>query len=149
MLIEEQLKVLEKAREVYGDNAQILVAIEELLELACVLAKFPRYDDKNEARAGLKDKAVDEIADVVIILDHVQKIFDVDDRLIAERIQKKVSRLDRWLSHSNSMQETIDDRSVEESCDKCQNRSFFGICSPCLAAQGTEGRKPYYKSKKE
>ena len=51
---------LAKARETYGNTPQILVAIEELNELACVLAKFPRYDSEQEAQIELHQKAVDE-----------------------------------------------------------------------------------------
>ena len=104
MTVEEQIKVLETARKVYGNKNQILVCIEELNELACVLAKFPRYEDEGEAREKLMDKALDEVADVLIILDHVQKIFGLTDEDIADRMIKKIERLDRWLKNSTSMQ---------------------------------------------
>ena len=46
MLHEQEKKVLEEARNTYGSKNQILVCMEELNELACVLAKYPRYDDE-------------------------------------------------------------------------------------------------------
>ena len=104
MTVEKQIKVLETARKVYGNKNQILVCIEELNELACVLAKFPRYEDEDEAREKLTEKVIDEVADVMIILDHVQKIFGIPDEAIADRIMKKIERLERWLKNSTSMQ---------------------------------------------
>lgn len=54
-LTDEQKKKLQQCRETYGDTAQILVSIEELNELACVLAKYPRYDDSKQARTELHE----------------------------------------------------------------------------------------------
>ena len=55
---------LEKARQTYGNKNQIMVCMEELNELSCVLAKFPRYEDEQKATQDLHDKALDEVADV-------------------------------------------------------------------------------------
>ena len=106
--------VLETARNTYGDTAQILVANEELCELAAVCAKYPRYSDKTLARKELHNKAVDEVADVLIVLDHIVHIFGLDEQELNSRITGKVSRLYRWLSASSSMQRTTEDRDVEE-----------------------------------
>ena len=48
---------LKKARDTYGNKNQILVCMEELCELSCVLAKYPRYADENKATSELHDKA--------------------------------------------------------------------------------------------
>lgn len=143
---------LEQARKTYGKKNQILVCMEELNELACVLAKYPRYDDENKATEELYDKAVDETADVFIILNHILSIFDITDKDLDERVNKKVARLERWLEHSNSMQETIDDRAVESespSCEGCirkkvKNKGYEDTCKICLMAQATEGILPFY-----
>ena len=151
MTVEEQIKVLETARNVYGNKNQILVCIEELNELACVLAKFPRYEDEDEAREKLTEKVIDEVADVMIILDHVQKIFDIPDGAIADRIMKKIERLDRWLKNSTSMQRTLEDRAVGEvDCKTCQNweNPEYSMCKTCMSTEGTEGVRPFYKPKK-
>lgn len=103
---------LAKARETYGNTTQILVAIEELNELACVLAKFPRYDSKYEAQLDLHQKAVDEVADVEIILHHVKAIFNLNQEEIDARKVAKTERLQRWLDNSPSMQRTVEDRTV-------------------------------------
>lgn len=103
---------LAKARETYGSTAQILVAIEELNELACVLAKFPRYDSEYEAQLDLHQKAIDEVADVEIILHHVKAIFNLNQEEIDARKIAKTERLQRWLNNSHSMQRTVEDRTV-------------------------------------
>lgn len=103
---------LAKARDVYGNKNQILVAIEELNELACVLAKFPRYDSEYEAQVDLHQKAVDEVADVEIILHHVKAIFSLNQEEIDVRKVAKVERVQRWLDNSTSMQRTVEDRTV-------------------------------------
>lgn len=152
MTAEEQIKVLETARKVYGNKNQILVCIEELNELACVLAKFPRYEDEGEAREKLMDKALDEVADVLIILEHVQKIFELTEEDIADRMLKKIERLDRWLKSSTSMQRTLEDRAVGKtgsclSCDNWENPEA-NMCGSCMAAEATEGIRPFYKPRK-
>lgn len=151
--------LLKKARETYGDKNQILVSMEELNELACVLAKYPRYDDPNKATAELHDRVLDEVADVMVVLDHITSIFSLTDTEIHRRMLKKLDRLQRWLDHSESMQETVDDRKVEEEaidldtyCITCVHRKedpdtrHNGSCSLCYQAQATEGRAPFYQS---
>ena len=143
------------ARKTYGNKNQILVCMEELNELACVLAKYPRYTDEKEATQDLYEKVLDEVADVTIILEHVKAIFSITDESLKARIDKKVARLSRWLLHSESMQETIDDRAVEEhhtNCDGCVRHGivitefeYANKCKPCYMAQATEGIAPFYE----
>ena len=105
--------VLKKARDTYGDTTQILVSVEELNELSCVCAKFPRFEDPDTARKELHSKAIDEVADVLIILDHIISIFDLTPVDIGERINAKVARVERWLEKSQSQSQTMIDRTVE------------------------------------
>lgn len=143
--------VLKQARDTYGSKNQILVCIEELNELACVLAKYPRYDNEEEAKKELYDAVLDEFADVMIILDHVQSILQLSDEAIHLRILKKVNRLSRWLENSTSMQRTVEDRAVElSSCKKCQNyqNPDYTLCNTCMSTASVEGVLPYYKEKK-
>lgn len=163
----EMAEILERARNVYGNKNQIMVCIEELNELACVLAKYPRYTDECKATQELYDKALDEVADVYTILEHVKAIFNMSEEEVIQRRFLKVSRVKKWLSHSESMQETVDDRELEEEmsgdcrnttldekkedyCVGCvRNRGNINAnvydcyCAPCLKAQATEGRAPY------
>ena len=143
-LSEEHKEVLSHARKVYGNTKQILVSNEELCELAAVCAKFPRYDDPHKARIELHQKAVDEVADVLIVLDHIINIFQLEDEEIQSRIDGKIDRLDRWMSASDSMEQTTVDRAVHESpkskapCGKCRHyRDFQALkigraCNRCV-----------------
>lgn len=107
-------EVLQKARDTYGDTTQILVSVEELCELACVCAKFPRFEDADVARAKLHDKAIDEVADALVILDHVISIFDLTPVEIGSRVDAKVARMERWLDTSTSQSQTMIDREVDD-----------------------------------
>ena len=109
----KQREVLSKARKTYGDTAQILVSTEELCELAAVCSKYPRYETKEKAQDELHNKAVDEVADVLIVLDHIINIFGLTPVDIGVRVAKKIARLDRWLHSSNSMEQTTVDREVD------------------------------------
>ena len=148
-------EILEQAREVYGKKNQILVAIEELNELACVLAKYPRYENSDKATKDLHNKVIDEFADVLIVLDHVHSIFEITDEELVDRIEKKTARLERWLSHSNSMEETTRDRVVDKpadntsGCKPCKRakteRSYNEYCVHCLKARSTDGEYPFFE----
>lgn len=108
-------EVLSRIRKTYGNTTQILVSNEELCELAAVCAKFPRYTDPDKARTELHSAAVDEVADVLIILDHVINIFGLDDAEIRSRIHGKIDRINRWLSKSSNQEQTTVDREVNEA----------------------------------
>lgn len=105
-------ELLKKARDTYGDTTQILVSVEELCELACVCAKFPRYEDSEVARDKLHDKIVDEVADTLIVLDHVVNIFGLTPVDIGDRVEAKMERMYRWLHASKSQAQTMVDREV-------------------------------------
>lgn len=107
-------RILYDLRKTYGSTTQILVSNEELCELAAVCAKFPRYKDPEKARAELHSAAIDEVADVMIILDHVINIFRLQDEEIRKRISGKLDRIVRWLSESSDQEQTTVDREVRE-----------------------------------
>lgn len=110
----QQREILRRARETYGDTAQILVSTEELCELAAVCSKYPRYSTKEKAQKELHSKAVDEVADAIIVLDHIINIFGLTQEDIRNRVSGKISRLTRWLDSSPSMEQTTVDRKVSE-----------------------------------
>lgn len=107
-------RILYDLRKTYGNTTQILVSNEELCELAAVCAKFPRYKDPKKARAELHSAAIDEVADVMIILDHVINIFQLSDEEIRKRIDGKLDRIVRWLAESSDQEQTTVDREVRE-----------------------------------
>lgn len=154
----EMQEILRKARKTYGNKNQILVCIEELNELACVLAKYPRYTDEEQAKKELYSKALDEVADVYTVLEHIKAIFDISEEALWQRRGVKVGRVQRWLSHSTSMNETITDRDVEPAgenapmCSGCihvvdfTEATYRDKCVHCLKAQATEGTAPFKKT---
>lgn len=114
-------KLLEKAQENYGYANQIAVAIEELCELGAVLSKYPRYDFHDDALEALRDKVVEETADVIIVIRHVQMIFGIQPTELEDMMDKKLRRLQRWLeSDDKSFHHTTEDRTVEgQSLENC------------------------------
>lgn len=149
-LTTEQQQLLKKARDTYGNKNQILVCMEELNELSCVLAKYPRYEDSEQATLELQEKILDEVADVYVILEHVKAISNISNNLVEQRIEKKLERMNRWLNHSESMEETVRDRMVTNNpCEDCARQGYVNeyvydnYCVHCLKAQATEGTTPY------
>ena len=146
-LSEKAKSVLAKARATYGSKNQISVAIEELNELACVLCKFIRYDHEEDAIDALYEKVVDEMADVLVVTDHIKAIFGLADRTIEARAEAKVARVHNWLEKSDSMEQTTVDREVPDptekafcdsvaqpnckNCASCANKDDRATCEQC------------------
>ena len=144
MLTEKSKKVLTKARLIYGSKNQISVAIEELNELACVLCKFIRYEHEEDAVDALYNKVLDELADVLVVTDHIKAIFAMSDNVIETRAEAKVARVRNWLEKSNSMEQTTVDREVpdqtekafydslvQQHCKNCANNGDRPTCEQC------------------
>lgn len=105
-------ELLKKAQDTYGYANQITVAIEELCELASVLAKYPRYDNHIKAAEKLRENVIDELADVTVVCKHVEMIFDINQEELENRIALKLQRLKRWLDTDKTMEVTTVDREV-------------------------------------
>lgn len=103
--------VTTRARMTYGNTNQIAVCVEELSELTKVLAKYFRYDEKT-AVEKLGGDALDEVADVYVILEHVKGIFQLSNRSVNQRIEEKLKRMERWLKTSNEFSHTMEDREI-------------------------------------
>lgn len=149
-LTENSKRVLAKARLTYGSKNQISVAIEELNELACVLCKFIRYDHEEDAIDALYAHVIDELADVLVVTDHIKAIFDLADSTIEARAEAKVARVRNWLEKSDSMEQTTVDREVpdptekafcdslvQHHCKNCANNGDRATCEQC------DGRSNY------
>lgn len=144
------LQILKKARDTYGETNQILVSCEELTELAAVCAKYPRYTDREKAHNDLYTKALDEVADVLIVLDHVINIFDIKPHDLQQRINGKVSRLEHWMNTSSSMEQTTIDREVPGQTSiedyKCQSCAYTNIPKHMFPCGGCHNFSEYVKA---
>ena len=89
MNIQEINKILTDAIEIYGEDSQIWMTIEEMSELSNALAKYRR------GRVTRED-VCEEIADVAIMMIQLSKIFGSDD--ISDYLKNKLDRLDKQLA---------------------------------------------------
>lgn len=112
LFTEKDLQILQRARETYGAHKQIGVAAEECTELAKELIKAFRYDSFDDVVRNTKENVVDEVADVLIVLDHVLELFKITTKDLQPHIAKKLQRLEYWLNNSNSIEFTTICRAV-------------------------------------
>ena len=127
----EDIHTLQAARETYGAHKQIGVAAEECTELAKELIKAFRYDDFGDAVKNTKENVTDEVADVLIVLDHIITLYSITEDDLKPHIAKKLDRLRYWLSHSKSIEFTTqhralskDDQAEAEAFDKYQKEYY-------------------------
>lgn len=85
------MTVLEKVVETYGKDMQLSVAIEELSELVKEICKHKRGADN-------RDKIIEEMADVYIMLSQIEIIFGVTDSEIEKVMDEKFDRLEKRLT---------------------------------------------------
>ena len=89
MMNEKVAKVLSEAVDIYGVEAQIWMAIEEMAELNNALAKYRR------GRVTHED-VCEEIADVSIMMTQLSYIFGVDE--VNNYLEQKIDRLEKRLA---------------------------------------------------
>lgn len=93
MTTEERRALLDRAITTYGAPAQMDMAVEEMAELTKALCKVKRVSCAAEAKAVLEN-AVEEMADVQIMLDQLRIIFG---HSTAEAEEHKLERLKKHL----------------------------------------------------
>lgn len=137
-------RLLETAQANYGYGNQIAVAMEELSELGAILPKYLRYDFHDDAVAALKDKVLEETADVVIVLRHIQMIFGIQPNELEDMMDKKLNRLKRWLeSDDKSFHHTTEDRAVVgEDCKDCYYWEHIAENAPCASCEKLSKYRP-------
>jgi hypothetical protein len=86
---EERRKVYSKALAAWGDQKQMIVAIEELSECQKELCKIMRGGEDFSHLA-------EEIADATIMLEQMRLAFNINDK-VCEYMDSKVRRLDENL----------------------------------------------------
>lgn len=78
--------VLEKAIEKYGKNKQLDMVIEEMSELTKEICKQKRGKDNRE-------EIIEEIADVRIMLEQLEMMFNIKATVIYTKVSEKIERL--------------------------------------------------------
>lgn len=110
----QQLETLAKARQVYGPRNQTAVAAEECIELAKELIKSCRYEDFSTAVHKTYSSVSEEVADVLIVLDHILKLYNITEEDLRHHINHKIERLGYWLDNSSSFEYTTKVRNVNQ-----------------------------------
>ena len=87
---EERLKTYTNALVTYGEQAQMVVALEELSECQKDICKFLRG-------FGNAGDLAEEIADATIMLEQMRYIFGLNE-LVCEKMDQKIMRLDARLN---------------------------------------------------
>lgn len=103
----------ERARQTYGFRKQMSVVGEELSELSILCDKYQRFDSDERAIQALRDHTLEETADVLIVLDHIIKIFQITEEDLKPWVDVKIDRLKRWMNESNSLEQSTIDRSLD------------------------------------
>ena len=93
-MTKNQIDIMNKAISTYGQDSQMLMAIEEMSELTKAICKYKRYGD------NVNDIA-EEIADVTIMLDQLKMMFDVYPE-VEMNIDLKLKRLERRLAYAEA-----------------------------------------------
>ena len=110
MTTEERRALLDRAITTYGAPAQMDMAVEEMAELTKAICKVKRASCAAEAAAALEN-AVEEMADVRIMLDQLRIIFH---RSTEEAEEAKLERLKNRLDGRNNWQDSSLHKRIEK-----------------------------------
>lgn len=126
----EDCVTLQQARNVYGAHKQIGIAAEECNELAKELIKSFRYDDWDKAVYNTKEHVQEEVADILIVLDHVINLYNITTEDLLPIVKFKMDRLRYWLQNSDSSEFTMEHRSIDSEAagfEKYQKEYYEGL----------------------
>lgn len=119
-----KIDVYNKVKQVYGIDAQITKAIEELSELQKELCKFILDDGKLE-------NIIEEVADVKIMIEQIELIFGISKAVKAvkkDKIQRLSDRLDEEQQVRNCENCLFKSSNVyDEPCFSCSDKSKWKI----------------------
>lgn len=117
----KDIDTLRQARSTYGPRNQIAVAAEECIELAKELLKALRYEDFDGAVQSTGNKVTEEVADVLIVLDHILNLYAITTDDLQPFITAKMNRLNGWLKNSKSIEFTTKERSLDNFDEITEN----------------------------
>lgn len=84
-------RVYQRAVSKYGEELQLIVAMEELSELQKEICKFLRGN-------GNRDHLLEEVADVKIMIEQVEMIFDFTysvNAAMCEKVERLIRKMDK------------------------------------------------------
>lgn len=91
------MDIFERIIQKFGEEKQIVVAIEELSELQKALCKYLRNGE-------LTYNLLEEIADVTIMLEQLKIIFEIDNKEVVKAIYEKELRIEeRYLKEEKQV----------------------------------------------
>ena len=96
----ERKKLYQKAIRYYGEENQLIVAIEELGELSQGLSKWLRAEKRGDI--DVRQNIVEEIADTLIVIEQIKLILGIKDIEIKMYKDYKIGRLDRKINKNNA-----------------------------------------------
>ena len=89
-----------KLFNVWGEDAQIRMCIEEMSELTKELCKYLRYKDfEPDKLEKVKENIVEEIADVLLCAQQMQLLFGKNK--VEEEMNYKLSRVEKRVNEYN------------------------------------------------
>ena len=101
-MTEEQKAICHKIADHYGENHQMLKAVEEMAELSQVIIKAVNDPSKDRFYAEtLKDELLSELADVIIMTEQLVKyVADNDcatllDGMVNSKLNRQLERMER------------------------------------------------------
>ena len=95
----EREKVYASAIKAFGEEAQMVVALEELSECQKEICKFLRG-------IGNAGNLAEEIADATIMLEQMRLIFGLNEP-VCQKMEQKIRRLDERLARCSANGEVI------------------------------------------
>ncbi len=87
----ERDEVFQRCIDIYGSKSQQDVMIEEMSELTKAILKLRRALRSKESTIGLRDKIIDEIADVEIMCRQMELVYNAETE-VEEMVNRKVNR---------------------------------------------------------
>ena len=85
-----------QAIEKFGESSQLLICVEELSELSAMVARSGRTN-----RQFVKSDLVFEMADVLMCISTLQKLFNVSDVELWAARNEKEKKLRKYLEQEN------------------------------------------------
>ena len=96
-MTEKFRKPYQKFLDAWGEDAQIMMAVEEMSELTKELCKYLRYKEWNEKSVEeVRPNIHEEIADVLNCVEQLELIFDEKEisRIREEKIERTLKKVD-------------------------------------------------------